>query len=350
MVVRLANILRDVFDNISSTLFFEYQNINALVEHFFKTQKDSLVKLVGLENPEPREEHFIEEESFRLSTSYSKKSIGKPRRFLQSRGFKSETSESLPLKFQDIAIIGLSGRYPQAKNIKKYWENLKNGKNCITEIPRERWNWENYYDKEKGKNGSIYTKWGGFIDDIDKFDTLFFQISPQEAELMDPQERLFIESAYASIEDSGYTSATLCKSRKVGVFVGIMNGYYPTGPSYWSIANRISYFLNFQGPSVAVDTACSSSLTAIHMAIESLYSGLSECAIAGGVNLIVDPVHYMRLSTMRMLSSDNECRSFGENADGFVDGEGVGTIVLKPFTKAIQDRDHIYAIIKGSSA
>ncbi len=112
-----------------------------------------------------------------------------------------------------------------------------------------------------------------------------------------------------------------------------MNKNYPTGYGYWSIANRISYLLNFQGPSLAVDTACSSSLTAVHLALESIYSGSSDCAIAGGVNLVVDPVHYQNLSVMNMLSASDTCKSFGDDADGFVDGEGVGAIVLKRCSK-----------------
>jgi acyl transferase domain-containing protein len=165
---------------------------------------------------------------------------------------------------------------------------------------------------------------------------------------MDPQERLFLEVAYASLEDAGYKPAKLCDSRKVGVFAGVMNGNYPTGSNYSSIANRISYLFDFQGPSMAVDTACSSSLTAIHLALESLYSGMSECAIAGGVNLIVAPLHYLKLSAMAMLSPGNKNKTFADQADGFVDGEGVGAIVLKLLPKATADGDHIYGIIKGS--
>ncbi len=148
---------------------------------------------------------------------------------------------------RDVAIIGVSGRYPQAKTAAELWANIKKGKNCIEEIPQERWNWQDYYDEEKGKEGSIYTKWGGFIEDMDKFDPLFFQISPLEAERMDPQERLFLETAYASIEDAGYTPDNLCQSRKIGVFAGAMNKNYPTGYGYWSIANRVSYLLISKG-------------------------------------------------------------------------------------------------------
>ena len=200
---------------------------------------------------------------------------------------------------QDIAVIGLSGRYPGADHVDELWENVKAGRHSITEVPKDRWDWKTFYNEERGKWGSIYSKWGGFLDDIDTFDPLFFRISPAEAERMDPQERLFLQTAYSSIEDAGYTPATLCDSRKIGVFVGVMNSNYPTVPSDWSIANRVSFLFNFQGPSMAVDTACSSSLTAVHLAAESLRSGMSETAIAGGVNLIVDPAHYERLSAFQ---------------------------------------------------
>ncbi|TQK74548.1 acyl transferase domain-containing protein [Brevibacillus sp. AG162] len=353
LVVQLTNSLRKDFANMSSTIFFEYQTIDALIEHLIETQKEALIKVIGLETQEAVDEtsqNEIEnvEMTASASSAYTDLPVRKTRRFLSVREQESKEADSPSSVVRDVAIIGLSGRYPQAKNVDEFWKRLKEGKNCISEIPKDRWDWKNYFDEEKGKKEAMYTKWGGFIDDMDKFDPLFFQISPKEAEEMDPQERLFLQEAYASIEDAGYTPTTLCESRKVGVFVGVMNGNYPTGATYWSIANRLSYLLNFQGPSVSVDTACSASLTAIHLALESLYSGTSECAIAGGVNLIVDPVHYMKLSALTMLSPTNQCKSFGDQADGFVDGEGVGAIVLKPLDKAIADGDHIYGVIKGS--
>ena len=342
LVVQLTYKLSKTLANINSTLFFEYQTIDALVEHFIQTQKDSLITLLGLAGRGFEEAAPTEEEEIAPSSPV-RPDLRRTGRFRPLDDLKIQTS-----KVQDIAIIGLSGRYPGANNLNEYWLNLSEGRNCITEIPKERWDWRKYYHEEKGKEGFIYTKWGGFITDIDKFDPLFFQISPKEAEDMDPQERVFLEEAYASIEDAGYTPATLCDSRKVGVFVGVMNAYYPTGASFWSIANRISYLMNFQGPSMAVDTACSSSLTAIHLALESLYNGASDCAIAGGVNLIIDPGQYLKLTSMAMLSAGEKCKAFGDGADGIVDGEGVGAVILKPLTRAIANGDHIYGILKGS--
>ncbi|MGO4775245.1 polyketide synthase, partial [Lysobacter sp. 2RAB21] len=249
----------------------------------------------------------------------------------------------------DVAIIGVSGRYPQAPDLESFWDNLASGRSCASEVPADRWRWQDYYDAQKGQPGKSCTRWGGFLDDIDKFDPLFFRIAPKEAKKIDPQERLFLETSYHAIEDSGYTPATLAAGGKVGVFVGAMNSRYTVQPLFYSIANRVSFLFDFSGPSFAVDSACSSSLTAIHLALDSLYSGMCEAAIAGGVSLIVDPQHMLELTALGMLSEGAQCRSFGRNADGFVDAEGVGAVVLKPLDHALRDGDNVYAVIKGSA-
>ncbi|WP_025701963.1 SDR family NAD(P)-dependent oxidoreductase, partial [Paenibacillus forsythiae] len=348
VVVQLAEQFKTVLPNASSTLFFEYPTIDALTRFFIENHREKLLKATGLIEEAPP--CLPAAGAVMAATPMKEKAVNaSPASYLHASSQSASIKESLPTTHvNDIAIIGLSGRYPDADDVSEYWQNLKEGRNCVTEIPQDRWDWRNYFDPAKGKKGTIYSKWGGFIRNIDKFDPLFFQISPKEAEQMDPQERLFLQEAYACIEDAGYTAKALSESGKVGVFVGVMNGNYPSGASYWSAANRLSYLLNFRGPSLAVDTACSSSLTAIHLALESIYSGVSECAIAGGVNLIVDPVHYMKLSAMNMLTPGDRCRSFGEGADGFVDGEGVGAVLLKPLQKAVTDGDHIYGVIKGS--
>ncbi|MDH5840264.1 type I polyketide synthase [Bacillus velezensis] len=331
LVVRLTNAFRNVFDQMTSTLFFEYQTIEEIADYLLLSQRGAFMKAMGVREAQ------LADHTDNLNVKQNK---------IPQNEEGSRTNGDPYI--QDIAVIGLSGRYPGADHVDELWENVKAGRHSITEVPKDRWDWKTFYNEERGKWGSIYSKWGGFLDDIDKFDPLFFRISPAEAERMDPQERLFLQTAYSSIEDAGYTPATLCDSRKIGVFVGVMNSNYPTVPSDWSIANRVSFLFNFQGPSMAVDTACSSSLTAVHLAAESLRSGMSETAIAGGVNLIVDPAHYERLSAFSMLSPGDKCKSFGDSADGFVDGEGVGAIVLKPLAQAEKDGDHIYGVIKGS--
>ncbi|NSB14158.1 SDR family NAD(P)-dependent oxidoreductase [Clostridium beijerinckii] len=357
LIIQLTNVLRKKFKKITSTVFFEYETIDSLSDYLIDNNKEELISALNFEDTQsvksintPKAENYNESREFK-TVPIKLDGTGNLFRRRNKRFKSSSENKAVEVKRKDevnIAIIGVSGRYPNAENVSEFWDNLKKGKNCITTIPEERWNWKTYFSEKRGQEGKMYSRWGGFIKDIDKFDPLFFKISPAEAEKMDPQERVFLETAYESIEDSGYTPSTLSSNKKVGIFVGVMNGNYATGSKYWSIANRVSYTLDFQGPSLAVDTACSSSLTAVHLAVESLKNGTSECAIAGGVNLIVDPVHYMRLSSMSMISSSDKCKSFGNGADGFVDGEGVGAIVLKPLDKAIESGDNIYGIIKGS--
>ena len=272
----------------------------------------------------------------------------------------------------DIAIIGLAGRYPMADSLEEFWTNLQAGRDCVTEIPSERWHHERYFDEDRRTPGKTYSKWGGFLNGVDRFDPLFFNISPREAEMMDPQERLFLECVYEAIEDAGYTRASLAAGEAsrylgspapVGVYVGVMYEEYqlygaqeqargkpvalPGSPS--SIANRVSYFFNFNGPSMAVDTMCSSSLTAIHLACESLKRGECQLAIAGGVNVSIHPNKYLVLGQGRFVSSNGRCTSFGAGGDGYVPGEGVGAVLLKPLVAATADGDQIYGVIKGSA-
>ncbi|WP_129645080.1 SDR family NAD(P)-dependent oxidoreductase [Peristeroidobacter agariperforans] len=340
VVVGVTSQLRRAFTGVTSTLFFELRSIDCFADFILENKKEELIALIG------GDEGAIPE----IKVSVETRSVSRPSRRIrpQAATVATPTPAATPTVF-DVAIIGIAGRYPQSANLSAFWNNLANGRNCVTEVPKDRWDWQEFFDAERGKAGKIYTKWGGFLDRIDGFDPLFFKIAPREAKAMDPQERLFLESCYHAIEDAGYTPASLGDIDKVGVFVGVMNSRYTPQPLHYSIANRVSYVMNFQGPSLAVDTACSASLTAIHLALESIYSGLSECAIAGGVNLIIDPVHYLELSALTMLSAGQECKSFGNEADGFVDAEGVGAIVLKPLSKAERDGDHIYGVIKGSA-
>jgi acyl transferase domain-containing protein/thioesterase domain-containing protein/NAD(P)-dependent dehydrogenase (short-subunit alcohol dehydrogenase family)/acyl carrier protein len=264
-------------------------------------------------------------------------------------------------KNEAIAVIGMAGRFPGAQNTEEFWELLASGADCITEIPRSRWNADIY-------TGKSVCKWGGFLENVDRFDPLFFRISPREAASMDPQERLFLETAWHTIENAGYTPARLRtningSARRIGVFAGITWGSYQLlsaeewskgnmvlgSSSYWSVANRVSWFLDCTGPSIAVDTACSSSLAAIHLAVQSLRRGECEVALAGGVNLLLHPSKYVALSGLGFLSADGRCRSFGRGANGFVPGEGVGALLLKPLSLAEADGDRIDAVILGSA-
>ena len=261
----------------------------------------------------------------------------------------------------DIAIIGLSGRYPQAKTLEEFWKHIANGEDLIVEVPPERWDANSNFSSDRMNKGSVYSKWGSFIDDVDQFDSDFFRIAKRDAEKSDPQERLFLQTAWECIEDAAYTHKTL-SNHTVGVFAGVMWGLYqhvdvdneqlkygkPTS-SFSSIANRVSYTFNFSGPSLALDTMCSSSITAIHMACQSLNSGDCNLALAGGVNLATHGIKYDLLCQEQFLSTDGRCRAFGEGGDGYVPGEGVGVILLKPLQKALANGDQVYAVIKSSA-
>lgn len=358
LIMQLTNQLEKVFGTLSKTLFFEYQNLNSLAEYFLNTYHKKLAGLLGSDDKK------------KIETVKKQKSVGvktpvkRQRRFLLDNRLKEEKKEA------GIAIIGVAGQYPGAKDIEEFWENLRNGKDCITEIPEDRWDWKDYFDEDRNNAGTIYSKWGGFLNAVDKFDPLFFNISPLEAQIIDPQERLFLECAYKTLEDAGYTRKSLTNNSsqggpggKVGVYVGVMYEEFQLygaqeqvfgnmvvlGGSPASIANRVSYFMNFQGPSMAVDTMCSSSLTAIHLACQSLEKGECDAAIAGGVNVSIHPNKYFILSYQKAASSKGRCMSFGKGGDGYVPGEGVGAVLLKPFSRAIEDKDHIYGIIKGSA-
>ena len=346
MILKLIRELEKEFGDLPKTLFFEYQTISALAGYFVENYAEELAtKLV------------VRPKRATLPISEPSVSVIRP---VLARHRAPLAEKDSRIHKDDIAIIGLSGQYPEAKDIDVFWENLKAGKDCIREIPKDRWNIDAYYDPDKNKLGSIYSRWGGFIEDVDKFDPLFFNISPREAELMDPQERLFLETTWRTLEDAGYTREELAP-QKIGVFVGVMYGEYQLygaeeslksgskfalSSSYATIPNRVSYYCNFHGPSIALDTMCSSSLTAIHLACESIQKGESDLAIAGGVNVTIHPNKYLLLSQGKFLSSDGHCDSFGVGGDGYVPGEGVGAVLLKRLSQALADGDHIYGSSK----
>ncbi|MFP2931578.1 SDR family NAD(P)-dependent oxidoreductase, partial [Pyxidicoccus sp. 3LG] len=259
----------------------------------------------------------------------------------------------------DIAVVGLSGRYPGASDLDEFWRNLEAGRDSVTEVPPERWP-AGAYPTE----GQPLCRFGGFLGEVDRFDPLFFRIPPGTAAYLDPQERLFLETAYAAVENAGYKPEDFTAPRnRVGVFVGVMWGDYrligadaarqgapvATSSLFSSTANRVSYFFDFVGPSMAIDTACSSSLTALHLACTSLARGECDAAIAGGVNLLLHPDKYLLLRRLNMTSSDGRCRSFGAGGDGYVPGEGVGALFLKPLERALADGDTIHGVIRGTA-
>ncbi len=272
-------------------------------------------------------------------------------------------SERPALENEAIAIIGYSLRLPGANDTGEFWQNLVNGIDSIREVPAERWNVADFYDPNPGTPGKMVTRWGGFLSDVDKFDANFFGISPREATHIDPQQRLLLEVTWEAFENAGLTWSSI-SNQPVGVFVGIsgsdysrlqsgdfnrLDAYSGTGNAFSIAANRISYVFDLKGPSFPVDTACSSSLVSVHNAVTSLRRGESSMAVAAGVNLILAPDITITFSQARMMAPDGRCKTFDDNADGYVRGEGVGVVILKRLSDAIRDGDKIRAVIRGSA-
>ena len=264
---------------------------------------------------------------------------------------------------KNIAIIGMACRFPGAGNYQEFWTNLENGVNSITEIPSERWDMDKYYSKDITQPNTSLSKWGGFISDIDKFDASFFNISPREAKVMDPQQRLMLELTWCCLEDAGYAPPDFM-GQNVGVFIGAchydyeerllnsgkeIEGHTITGNFAALLPNRISYCFNFHGPSICSDTACSSSLTALHQSISALLNGECQTALVGGVNIYCTPTRFISLSKLGFLSPTGQCYAFDRGANGYVRSEGAGVVLLKPLTRALSDGDRIYGVIRGSA-
>ncbi|MBL3657518.1 non-ribosomal peptide synthetase/type I polyketide synthase [Fulvivirga sediminis] len=259
-------------------------------------------------------------------------------------------------KAEPIAIIGMACRFPGAHNLKEYEQLLRYGKDGVGPLSYERH--ELYPQGLKDENFE-----GGYLDEVDGFDAGFFKISPADARSMDPQQRLLMEVAWETIENAGLTEEDL-RGSAAGVFIGASgNDYWKNlsvsdnrlsyttgvGNAFSILANRISYFFDFKGPSIVVDTACSSSLVAVHQACESLRRNESSMAFAGGVNLILNNDINEVFTDAQMLSPDNRCKTYDTEANGYVRGEGCGIVVLKRLADAIKDNDDIKAIIRGSA-
>jgi acyl transferase domain-containing protein len=352
LVALTDEIKREINAELNPTLFFEYPNIKELSEYFSQEYQNSFIQLLGMK-----------EESIMCIDRCQEVGNKKSEDVLKVQSSKLETSPEPVLSSDSMAIIGMSGRLAEAATLDEFWDNLCKKKDVIKEIPLDHWDYRPWYDKKMEVKNTTYCKWGSFIDDVDKFDASFFNISPREADWMDPQLRLLMESIYATGEDAGYINQL--RGSKTGVFVGVcchdyadliaernlpIDPYSGTGNAHTVIANRISFAFDLIGPSIAVDTACSSSLFALHSACQALRNKECEMAFVGGVNLLLSSAHYRYFSSIGALSPTGRCHTFDEAADGYVPGECIASILLKPLEQAMRDGDHIYAIIKGSAA
>lgn len=266
-----------------------------------------------------------------------------------------------------IAIIGMGCRFPGgADDPDKFWQLLSQGVDAIRPVPPDRWNVDEHYDADRSAPKKMYVREAGFLSEpVDQFDANFFGISPREAEWMDPQQRLVLEVAWEALEHAGIAAVDLRASR-TSVFIGAVTNDYGlllsqndktdddlafrvTGNFHSVLASRMSYILGLMGPSWAINAACASSLVALHNACTSLLIGESDCAIAGGVHLILAPQLSINYCKAQMLAEDGRCKAFDAKADGFGRGEGCGLVVLKRLSDAQRDGDRVLALIKASS-
>ncbi|XHF30327.1 SDR family NAD(P)-dependent oxidoreductase [Corallococcus exercitus] len=347
MGIGLVNSLnRTLGLSLRTTTLFDYPNVFRLRDFLLKTHASAVERAFAAKAPPPQ---AAPQPEVQLAD----------RQVLEAH---IPTPEPSPVASSDIAVIGLAGRFPGAPNARAFWKLLESGRSAITEVPASRWDWTRHYDPDPMKRDKTHCKWGGFLTDIDRFDARFFGITGREAELAEPQQRVFLEECWSALEDAGYATDEASRLR-VGVFAGVNAGDYTlnlqqagvqteaqalAGNDCSVIPARLSYFLNLKGPSISLDTACSSSLTAVHLACRSLLVGDCEMAVAGGVFIAVTPSFYIKTSNAGMLSPRGQCRTFDDGADGFVPGEAAAAVVLKPLAAALRDRDHIYGVIKGT--
>jgi acyl transferase domain-containing protein/aryl carrier-like protein len=279
---------------------------------------------------------------------------------LQAKLAASETAKQEP-----IAIVGMACRFPGATSPDELWSNLVAGIDSVTVVPSYRWDAEAFYDPNPDAPGKAYTKWGGFVGDVEHFDAAFFGITPREAVMLDPQQRLLLEMVWDALEDANISPSALAGANG-GVFLGMSSmdfvqllsrtlgpenadAYMASGTSHSIAGGRISYFLGIHGPNITVDTACSSSMVAVHLGVKSLRNREAEFAIAAGVNLTLLPDASIVTSRARMMSPTGRCNSFDESADGYVRSEGCGVVVLKRLSDARRAGNRVLALIRGTA-
>lgn len=274
--------------------------------------------------------------------------------------------KNVQLDLDDVAVVGMNGRFPGANNLEEFWDNIKSGKESIMPLTDEQLYTAGV--KEELFKNEKYVKMAGCLQGIELFDADFFGYSGKDAELMDPQHRIFLECSWHALENANIKLDN--NAQRIGVFAGsgfntyllrYWNELRASGQSFSSLASilhhnsqdyfctKVSYKLNLNGPSVTVQTACSTSLVAVHFAVQSLVSYESDIALAGGASVLVpNTIGYMP-EPGGIFSQDGHCRAFDRKASGTVFGSGVGVVVLKRLSDAIQHKDHIYAVIKGSA-
>ncbi|WP_189295605.1 beta-ketoacyl synthase N-terminal-like domain-containing protein, partial [Streptomyces albospinus] len=374
---RLNQLLSEAFPAASRTLFFEFAKVEGVAGHLVERFPDvcraflgwgdaatvPAAEPVGDVGPVPVAAPVANAGA--APTPARVASVDEAAADTDAAGTAGDTTEDAGGDVEDgIAIIGMSGSFPDAPDRDRYWQLLMDGRSAVTEIPHRRWDWREHYDPRPEGADVVRkspSKWGAFLDGFDEFDPALFQFTDQEARNTDPQVRLFLQECWKALEDAGYAPSKLPAEvrGRIGVFAGgAKHGFTRFGSegrlemprtSFGDMVNRVSFQFDLGGPSKAVDTACSSAHVALHEAVESLRSGRCDLALAGAVNLYLHPSTYVELATVGLLSDRSDCASFGAEASGIVPGEGVGAVLLKPLRQALRDGDPVRAVIRGTA-
>jgi acyl transferase domain-containing protein/acyl carrier protein len=291
--------------------------------------------------------------------------LDRARRVIQDLREKLKAAESRNHS-EHIAVIGMGFQFPGCgSDPEQLWQMVAEGRDAVQDVPPDRWDGNAFYSPEAAKAGKVNTRRGAFLDEVRRFDAAFFDITPREAVRMDPQQRIFLETAWHALEDAGVPKSQI-SGTDVGIFVGVhshsadyreiqfadlstLDPYAPAGTAHDMIAGRLAYWLDVHGPAMVVNTACSSSLTAVHLACRSLRAADCNMAIVGGVNLMLTPGSTAAAAQLELLAPDGRCKPFDARADGMGRGEGCGVVVLKKLSSALRDRDRVLAIIRGSA-
>ena len=358
-LISLVGKLEEELDiKLYPTLFFEYQNLKDLAG-FFANEHGQIFSQLLKFNEKKSTPIFVNDNIKTMENT----SARTPLSFGSIIDIQDDQSRRIArAAVQDIAVIGMAGQLPQSTNFDFFWKHLNDKTDLISEIPLNHFDYRPWYSTDMQAKNKMYCKWGGFIEDVAQFDADFFGISPREAELMDPQLRLLLQTLYQTAEDAG--CITEIKGSKTGNYVGVCFHDYAeemtrsnkdvephdgTGNAATMLANRPSFYFDLKGPSLAIDTACSSSLFALHSACKALQRGECDMAFASGVNLVLSSQHYRYFCSLGALSPTGRCHTFDEQADGYVPGEAIASVLLKPLDKALADGDQIYGVIKGSA-
>ncbi|MEJ8302800.1 SDR family NAD(P)-dependent oxidoreductase, partial [Saccharibacillus sacchari] len=354
---QLISLAQDIEHDLSielyPTLFFEYQNVKDLLNYFLENHAEALKKKLNVQ--ETKQDTKIKVKIDEIVKNEEESAANGNFEFVSS----NDSTQQVEIDEHDIAVIGMSGVFADSPDVHTFWDNIRQQKDLIREIPKDHFDYEPWYDAKPYAPDKMYCKWGSFIDEVDKFDAEFFNISPREAEMMDPQMRLLMQVIYSTLEDAGYSGKIA--GTNTGMYVGAcfqdykdhlpkrVDPHSGTGNASTMLANRPSFYFNLLGPSLFVDTACSSSLVALHLACTAIRNKECSMAFVAGTNLLLSSHHYRYFCSIGALSQTGRCHTFDNAADGYVPGEGVGAVLVKPLRQALEDGDRIHAVIKGSA-